>query len=351
MNSKDMNNNNSTIRLGDLVLETGEFDPDDLLEIQGFEFGENPEKLDVSFVIPVYNQEALIASNLQSIVDHSKMRNEIIVVIDGCTDSTLQQVLNWVENFSGATQNTQKVTLVVSSDSHFETISDMIGVSIASGTYVLEVQADMTIEHPGFDQKLMQVLKEFDDVVMVSGRGTHSLNEVQPDRKVSKLRVYLEAQMTIWSYRLHVEELFSRIKWRLSGAAGRLGPAVDFKVRNQDDKRVFLSQTVMRGPIIFNKSKFLELGGFDTASFFLGNDDHDFSLRAWTKGNMRTAYTSVAFSSPLEAGSTRAEKTELEKNKFQLLLAAYSLRQSSSALFQHWNTENELPEPEIRLLS
>lgn len=346
-----MHTNNSIIRLGDLVLETGEFDPDDVLEIFEFKFVEDSENLDVSFVVPVYNQESLIASNLQSIVDHSKLGNEIIVVIDGCTDSTLVQVRNWVENLSDVAQNTQKVTLVVSADSHFETISDMIGVSLASGTYVLEVQADMTIEHPGFDQKLIQVLKEFDDIVMVSGRGTHSLNEVQPNRKVSKLRVYLEAQMTIWSYRLHIEEVYSRIQWRLSGAAGRLGPAVDFKVRNPDDKRVFLSQTVMRGPIIFNKSKFLELGGFDTSSFFLGNDDHDFSLRAWTIGNLRTAYTAVAFTSPLEAGSTRAEKTELEKKKFQLLLGAYAHRQSLSELSRHWLTENELPKPEIRYLN
>lgn len=346
-----MNQKKSVIRLGDLVLSTGEFDPDGDLEVEEIVFQESHENLEVSFVIPVYNQESLIAKNLQSIVDHARLINEVIVVIDGCTDSTKEKVVNWIESISGASKQTQKVTLVVSTESHFETISDMIGVGIATGTYILEVQADMTIEHPGFDYKLIQVLKDFDDVVMVSGRGTHALVEVQPDRKVSKLRVYLEAQMTIWSYRLHIEEFYSRIRWNRSGAAGRLGPAVDFKVRNPHDKRVFLSHTVMRGPLVFNRSKFLELGGFDTSSFFLGNDDHDFSLRAWSNGKLRTAYTPVAFSSPLEAGSTRAEKTESEKKKFQELLGAYSRRQSSSALSLHWSSENDLPLPEIRHLS
>lgn len=341
----------SKIRLGDLLSETGEFNPEDILFVEEFSFGSEALKPEVSFVIPVYNQEELIATNLQSIFENSITTNEIIVIIDGCTDSTNHRVHNWVESISGDSLNTNRVVVVVSAESHFETISDMVGVGLSSGTYILEVQADMTIEHHGFDQKLIRTLKAFDDVVLVSGRGTHSLYEVNPGRKTSKFKVFFEAQLVIWSYKLHLEELYSRLLWRRAGAAGRLGPAVDFKVRKPNDNRVFLGQTVMRGPIIFEKNKFLELGGFDTSSFFLGNDDHDFSLRAWVRGKYRTAYTAVAFTSPLEAGSTRAEKSELEKNKFKALNNAYVQRQASSALSQHWNSRDDLPQPEIRHLN
>ena len=66
-----------------------------------------------------------------------------------------------------------------------------------------------------------------------------------------------------------------------SGLAGRMGQFVDFKTDHTSfSRKLYVGQTIMRGPILFNREKYFELGGLDSLRFFQGFDDHDFCARA-----------------------------------------------------------------------
>jgi GT2 family glycosyltransferase len=109
-----------------------------------------------------------------------------------------------------------------------------------------------------------------------------------------------------------------RETYKILKRAGWLGRAVDYLPENLDDnlkqslfsnnKRIWVGDTVMRGPIMFKRSDYLDIGGFDTRSFFLGNDDHCLCMRVLRMGKT-VAFTPVHFWAPLAKGSERAHKT------------------------------------------
>ena len=73
----------------------------------------------------------------------------------------------------------------------------------------------------------------------------------------------------------------------------------------------------MRGPLLVDKKKYLEVGGFDSERFFLGYDDHDLAMRAWNLKGYRSGYVPVGFLSPLADGATRKMRTI--KQEFEIL--------------------------------
>jgi len=136
------------------------------------------------------------------------------------------------------------------------------------------------------------------------------------------------------------------------GKAGRLGNLIDhqFRLDTTRPPKVYLGETIMRGPLLIDKEKYLELGGFNTEAFFLGFDDHDFCLRA-NLNNYRVGYTPVGFSAPLKEGSTRKKRTALSEFLIFLNIIRISSSREESLL---WKTcLNGLPSgqaPEIRVL-
>jgi hypothetical protein len=75
----------------------------------------------------------------------------------------------------------------------------------------------------------------------------------------------------------------------------------------------------MRGPVAFEKYRYLQLGGLNTKSFFLGFDEHDLNLRGRQQHAWLSAFIPIAFNSPLEDGSMRKKRSR--KAKIELFLA------------------------------
>ncbi len=138
--------------LGELVAETGWFSAETSLTVyrSGYRDVEQPE---TSFIVPVFNQADVIAEHLTAIRTNARSRHEVIVIVDGCTDGTLREVLAWQHDvdLEGSDRRTCGVTVVEIGEGIFETLSDSVGAALATGTYLVEVQADMLIEDPGFD--------------------------------------------------------------------------------------------------------------------------------------------------------------------------------------------------------
>jgi len=105
----------------------------------------------------------------------------------------------------------------------------------------------------------------------------------------------------------------SEIDFKASGEAGRLGSLISITEGIPSDQKIWLSETVMRGPLFFRKKDYIYLSGFDTKSFFQGFDEHDLILRALLKIKKRAGYLPIGFSSPLEVGTTRKPRTFLNE--------------------------------------
>ena len=309
-------------------------------------------QVDLSVIMPIFNQQGAIQHNLNKLAACMRSKWELILIDDSSTDSSLEASLDWAREARSEYDSLCRVRVLKTKHQVFETLCDAIGISEATGPYVLEVQSDMELLEPGFDEKLLCAIKSHQDLLMISGRGCHTLDEVAQsftlDVKKAKNGFFLSrlvtkevlgfanavrgrvllfiagllsktsspvhgnSQASKMSFSEEDEGLFPSLEsFRLEGRAGRLGMLIEQDFRREDlrRKQMWLSETVMRGPLLIDKEKYMKAGGFDSRGFFLGNDDHDLAYRAYVSNGYRTAFVPIGFSSPLNLGSTRKRRS------------------------------------------
>ncbi len=291
-----------------------------------------------SIVIPVYNQEPIIQKILTSLIENISLPSQLIIVVDKSQDFSGQRVLEFFKNFCEASSDNNElkivsVDLVISSKSLYETKADNIGFNLAHGEFVIELQSDMLLNDRGFDAKLISCLRQNLDLFAVSGRAISSLSAVYNYEFQRRANPFLYAikmlHQKIFNYSKdvpiqnnleYIDRLFPSEKmFQASGLAGWRGGLIDdysknpnlipTELQNQETRPIYIGEVIMRGPLCFRKSDLLILGYLDQDAFFLGYDEIDLSLRAWTLLGKRVAFMPVYLYSPAEWGSTRKPKS------------------------------------------
>lgn len=320
--------------LADLVQPTGAFSPDIVIDIT--EFVADEGEVLVDFVVPVFNQAEIITRSLQSIVESSILANCLVVVVDGCTDDTLRRVLAWAGTSTWQLGNTRRVIVAATAEPVFETMADSIGIALCSSRFIIEVQADMLMSHPAFDELLINALEARKELIAVSGRGT----ERQPLASGQAIRVgaivarvFDRLSAIVERVRLRNASAYSpsRLSFLLGGRAGRIGELIEMPTRVPHRQSLFVGQSVMRGPLALRRDYLEDLGGLDTGRYFLGNDDHDLMMRAWRHRGYVCGYVAVSFSSPLAEGTTRRVRDPAAAARFNELEKFYSHARAESA--------------------
>jgi glycosyltransferase involved in cell wall biosynthesis len=312
----------------------------------GFQDGES--NIDTSIILPVFNQEGIIQKNLQALSSCIGTVSELIIINDASEDQTNEEILHFMKNFSPVQNRLRRIKCYTFKRQNFETYSDYIGISQSVGKYIIEVQADMRIMEENFDEKMINNLRNNPDVFMLSGRGIMTFNEILNNFRKSLgneavangsiLRKLLRRVVRNQSPKINTShasvlcesnnlESFepSKETFYLTKKAGRLGRLVEDNLKIQT-KNLYVGETVMRGPICFNKEKYLSIGQFDKDSFFLGYDEHDLNIRARLHHNLKAGYLPISFESPLELGSMR--KARSKKSRLEVLLAVKRTRSS-----------------------
>lgn len=290
----------------------------------------------VTFIIPVHNQEEIIRTNLQSIQDCATVFHEFVIINDASTDHSAKEILSWISETS-LDRTTIAITYIESQNDVFETICDSIGIELASGDFVVEIQADMKLCDKGFDQRLVNALLQNEDVFAVSGRGIHPLYDIVSNRTSRRIvtanKFWSGLRRLVSAGRRTAAHKPSVPIFKMLGEEGRLGEHINKPLAPVAEPRsLFVGGTVMRGPLAFRKSEFAALGGFDLDRFFLGNDDHDLLARAY--GNLRKtgAYLPIAFDSPTRLGSTRKVREVEKEKRYRDLKRHFETQQRTSYL-------------------
>jgi glycosyltransferase involved in cell wall biosynthesis len=285
---------------------------------------------EISIVVPVYNQEDIIYRNLKSISQAISAQSELIILDDGSTDRTNEEIQKFINE-----NNNQKITriqLYAFNREKYETFCDDFAIRNAVGEYILEIQADMRITEANFDQKLLQAYKEFPDLFMISGRGTHNLLPMFNWMQDLTLKRYIQfiAGDLFRKYKPKIEIDMPSVPasenfFPISGESGRLGTSItsNFSKTTLNEKKIYLGQTVMRGPLFFSKEKYMNLGGFNVKAFFLGFDDHDLVLRAVIQKSWRSGHLPIGFESPILEGSMRQQNWKKRLTIFKKRLTLY----------------------------
>jgi GR25 family glycosyltransferase involved in LPS biosynthesis len=224
-----------------------------------------------SIIIPVYNQENIIIENIKSIISHTLLNYELIIILDFCFDNTEQNIINFFNDYNNQNNNLIQVKIFKNSEKPlFETKCDNIGFKNSSGKYCLEIQADMKMIETGYNLHLTKPFTIFDNVIAVSGRCAHNLYE--SDIGIGKLGINIEKS------------------------------AADLNI---DKNKFYVYETCNRGPLLFDKKKLEELNYLDENEYFLDDSDHDLMARAYIQKKYICGYVPIDFEAPLHLGSTR----------------------------------------------
>lgn len=334
----------TTRRLDDFVRDTGAFGGDTALEVRRFPGRSIPQ---VAFVVPVHDQAERISTVLDSILETSVLPHELVVVLDDCTDGSEEIVTAWARAQRGVA-----ITLVTARDAIFETLCDAVGIALTSAPFVIEVQADMIIDEPGFDRLLVGALREHQDVFAVSGRGAHSADLVIPPARPSLARAARLQGSRVSARLLSRRTSYrpTRLELACTARIGRCGDLIDLPLSASAPRRLYLHDTVMRGPLALRRDVYDAVGGFDTTHFFLGDDDHDLVARVWEHEGMRVGFVPMSFSSPLDAGTTRRPRPAAAQARFTELRAYYGAAAEESFLRSGHRTR-PLERPSVRSLT
>ena len=293
----------------------------------------------ISVIMPVYNQNFIIAKVLDGIIRCISSDYELIVVDDGCNDGTTNALLRYDIDFLKY-PNLISFKVYKNRFSKFESNCVDFGIRNSQSNYCLDIQADMELNDPGFDIRMIQAIHTNDSIVAVSGRGIQNLNS-EIFKFKSGLGSDIVATNRVWKFVIkravyHLTKIFSFFENKQrkkfiqdkevyphniftertdeeflnSGIAGRISNLIELEVTDSQINlnKIYIGDTFMRGPILFDRQKYCSIGGLDTKRFFQGYDDHDFCARAMLN-NYLVGYTPVRFASPLDLGTARKKRS------------------------------------------
>lgn len=334
---------------------------------------------EISVVIPVFNQEEIIYKHLQSLCENMVLQFELLILNDASTDKTSSEIRKLLKNFNWSKSTCVSVKFFENVWPWFETKCDDFAIRAAQSDYILELQADMLIREKGFDQKLLQLLKSDPLHFALSARGVHKFRDLEHEFKEPKQRMKLiriqflsliyykinymlgkNRDSTDMSHNFQPKEVKSQTsKSRLaeifpdpqqlskSGRAGFLGTHIEclpYEGTNETVEEIrahsgniWLGETIMRGPLILDREKYLKTGGFKINQFFLGNDDHDLNLRIRDYG-FKVGFTPIQFASPLVLGNSRKKSTLGSRMWRKIHRSARKKNLSESALNKYFQT-------------
>ena len=285
--------------------------------------------VEVSIVIPVFNQELIIVDYLASIIRNCTTDCEIIILNDASKDDTLNLLKFFLLNIDSELGSfVLKISLYSFRKQVFETFCDVTGFNLSTGKFIIEIQADMKIKEYGFDSKLLKILKMNQDIFLLSGRGVVSASEIKKEYNSSNGSAIASSKNLFYSIKSRiipiktskvVERNISNTELSINpnadeflnlSRAGRLGRLIAQKPTNNLNL-IYVGDSGIRGPICFEKKRYILLGGLNHDSFFLGFDDHEINIKAKQMYGWKSAYIFIDFDCDLNLGSTRKQRSRM----------------------------------------
>jgi len=149
----------------------------------------------ISVIVPIYNEEKGITKCIESILPQISITDEIIVVASGCTDGTIDAVMNIPDN---------RVRLIVQKEREGKASAINLAVSKSFGDVIVQTDGDVFLEENAINKLLLW--SNIPDCVAVSGHPIPIIPEnniffdwtIMSYRKIHDLRTKENAEGKFW---------------------------------------------------------------------------------------------------------------------------------------------------------
>jgi len=264
---------------------------------------------DTFIAIPIKNQEANISEVLEKVEQNIGTPYILGLLFDNCTDKSQEIALRYLENAIQDSQVLVEVHLISSDLDLFESTCENLLFLFCRTRYFVTLQADIFFADSTFMPRARKAFREIPGLFGLSGRAVVSLNN--PSYSES-LWVRIRRSFTtskFFSIRVTNHRSLGLFNHRLKyfGDISSF-PYSRMKFTPIERNTVFLGPAIIRGPIVWDATNFMKLGGFNDLKYFLGRDDCDLSLRAQSH-NLSVGYLPCNSYSPPELGTTRKPRS------------------------------------------
>jgi glycosyltransferase involved in cell wall biosynthesis len=225
----------------------------------------------ISAIVTIYNKQELVRKVLEGIYNNSSDEmDELIIVLDGCTDESEQKVKQFI--FEYGERWLDKGIQVIKTPNLYETRANNVGLKAVNpkNEFGIIVQDDCVVTESYFDTFLVEPMIRWPDIWAVSGRNSYDPRYV-PDSPY----VFHEENMT--------------------GAD-----------TNKNERGIFyVRKCINRGPLCVRMSTMKQMNYFSEDIWLQNNDDTLLSLDVYKELGMKCGSTHVDYESRPEWGSTR----------------------------------------------
>jgi hypothetical protein len=278
------------------------------------------------FSVPIKNQAPYIIEILKNLSSNCNHPFTLGLLFDNCTDSSLQLVLNYLDSNFALIEKLIQVQIFISDNELFESTCENILLQFCASRFFVSLQADIFLNDETFLTRSLKCFEKFPDLLGISARAivsvTPKVKYLELLHKIAELAVRVLGSPFNFRTQIRLGIFFRDQKY--FGDKSTFGVS-QMKFSESNWKTLFIGETIIRGPIIWDSSKLKSLSGFDDVNFFLGRDDCDVSLRA-KKFTWKVGYLpSTSYSIP-SRGTTRKPRSysvqkELERRNLMSVLS------------------------------
>ena len=234
--------------------------------------------MDISINLTIHDKAFLLPESLGALEEMTDWTStEIIFILDGCTDDSLQIVQSWCK------RNHRIKSKIIETPNVFEVISNNVAAKASQGDYIIILQDDQIVDHYNWTKRILQPFQLFSDVFAVTGNCAHGW-KLNPDSEYLKNPVVRNdrwCDLLIATDHANKQNFFKGV----------------LKIRS----------TANRGPLAIKLGDLETMGYFDESFAPLDCDDHDLFYRMRKKLGKFVGYTWISWYSKPEWGGTRDE--------------------------------------------
>lgn len=258
--------------------------------------------------MPVKNQESTIVEIIETLIKNTHFDFSLGILFDNCDDQSEEVFLDYIRNLNFGNISLVEVHVLSSTKDLFESTCENILSLFCRDEYFVSLQADCYLSDPTFLSRSLDAFNLLPNLLAISGRAVVPFHPIQVHqlyrdalcrnsfnfiRSPIKRKKFLGSHNLTYSYFGDFSEY----------------PRNRMHFQAEDLRTLYIGESIIRGPIVWNFDLFTRLNGFNDLAYFLGRDDCDLSFRGH-KMDYIVGYLPSHCFSVSENGTTRRPRTQ-----------------------------------------
>ena len=285
----------------------------------------------ITISLPICNQEEIIAEILTILLKNCELASSLVIILDACHDSSKEKVIQTIEKYN-LKSCVEKIIILESKDDLFESTCENLALEIFDSKYFLSLQADIIYNDTTFITRGVTAFEKYLDLLGISGRAIIPATNRKPDfhrQYLNKVFRVINTFFAVITRKKLLSPFFSNSLYFGDLSAP---PGNKMWYSKKQFARVYIGDSIIRGPVIWRTSYLRELGLFSDHKYFLGGDEREISIQGFNLFNYKVGFLATTCFTNLWTGTSHNPQKRT-KETLQILESRKALQRLNEGNF------------------